>query len=271
AHASRRKVVGGVMLSVALTAFITGITEPLEYAFAYVAFPLYAVHAVLTGTSLALVNALASSPGSGSRPGPSTMCSTWAEPRSYPVESFRCCCSSSSASCTHSSTTSSSAGPSSSSTCTHPAVKRKATPARKHRRSSTRPRRPRRSPQARSAPRKRAGSSGVVLEPGADPLQQSRGRCGEHRSRFASRVAGFLSNSAAEVSVLGRVELHPAGQIRDCMVSAGYAGPVEASSVDEVDREVDVSGDDLGESRCRQRGCECSVPEAGCDASVEAA
>lgn len=44
--------------SVALTAFLTGITEPLEYAFAYVAFPLYLVHAVLTGTALALVNAL---------------------------------------------------------------------------------------------------------------------------------------------------------------------------------------------------------------------
>ncbi|WP_341358848.1 PTS transporter subunit EIIC [Georgenia sp. M64] len=54
----RRKVTGGIMLSVALTSFLTGITEPLEYAFAYVAFPLYVVHAVLTGTSLALVNAL---------------------------------------------------------------------------------------------------------------------------------------------------------------------------------------------------------------------
>ncbi len=65
AHRSRRRVVGGVMLSVALTAFITGITEPLEYAFAYVAFPLYAVHAVLTGTSLALVNALGIKSGFG--------------------------------------------------------------------------------------------------------------------------------------------------------------------------------------------------------------
>ncbi|MHB1065122.1 MAG: PTS transporter subunit EIIC [Georgenia sp.] len=54
----RRKVAGGIMLSIALTSFLTGITEPLEYAFAYVAFPLFAVHAVLTGTSLALVNAL---------------------------------------------------------------------------------------------------------------------------------------------------------------------------------------------------------------------
>lgn len=58
AKPSRRKVTGGIMVSVALTAFLTGITEPLEFAFAYVAFPLYVVHAVLTGTSLALVNAL---------------------------------------------------------------------------------------------------------------------------------------------------------------------------------------------------------------------
>ena len=58
ARPERRKVTGGIMLSVALTAFLTGITEPLEYAFAYVAFPLYVVHAVLTGTALALVNAL---------------------------------------------------------------------------------------------------------------------------------------------------------------------------------------------------------------------
>lgn len=58
AKPERRKVTGGMMISVAFTAFLTGITEPLEFAFAYVAFPLYAVHAVLTGTSLALVNAL---------------------------------------------------------------------------------------------------------------------------------------------------------------------------------------------------------------------
>lgn len=58
ARLSRRRATGALMISVALTAFLTGITEPLEYAFAYVAFPLYAVHAILTGTSLALVNAL---------------------------------------------------------------------------------------------------------------------------------------------------------------------------------------------------------------------
>ena len=58
ARPSRRRATGALMISVALTAFLTGITEPLEYAFAYVAFPLYLVHAVLTGTALALVNAL---------------------------------------------------------------------------------------------------------------------------------------------------------------------------------------------------------------------
>lgn len=58
ARPERRKVVGGIMVSVALTSFVTGITEPLEYAFVYVAWPLYLIHAVLTGTSLALVNVL---------------------------------------------------------------------------------------------------------------------------------------------------------------------------------------------------------------------
>jgi PTS system N-acetylglucosamine-specific IIC component len=54
----RRKLVGGVMLSGALTSFLTGVTEPLEFAFMFVAWPLFLIHAVLTGTALALVNAL---------------------------------------------------------------------------------------------------------------------------------------------------------------------------------------------------------------------
>lgn len=58
ARPSQKKVVGGIMISAALTAFLTGITEPIEFAFMYVAFPLYLIHAVLTGISLALVNAL---------------------------------------------------------------------------------------------------------------------------------------------------------------------------------------------------------------------
>lgn len=58
AKPAQRKVVGGVMISVALTAFLTGVTEPLEFSFIFVAWPLLLIHAVLTGTSMALVNAL---------------------------------------------------------------------------------------------------------------------------------------------------------------------------------------------------------------------
>jgi PTS system N-acetylglucosamine-specific IIC component len=50
----RRKVVGGLMLSVGLTSFVTGITEPLEYSFLFIAPLLYAIHAVLTGVSMAV-------------------------------------------------------------------------------------------------------------------------------------------------------------------------------------------------------------------------
>ncbi|MEV0992398.1 PTS transporter subunit EIIC [Streptomyces sp. NPDC049949] len=54
AKPARRKEVGGLMLSVALTSFVTGITEPLEYSFLFVAPVLYAIHAVLTGVSMAV-------------------------------------------------------------------------------------------------------------------------------------------------------------------------------------------------------------------------
>ncbi|TWS22994.1 PTS N-acetylglucosamine transporter subunit IIBC [Tsukamurella sputi] len=56
AKPENRKVVGGIMLSVGLTSFLTGITEPLEFSFIFVAWPLLLVHAVLTGTSHMLVN-----------------------------------------------------------------------------------------------------------------------------------------------------------------------------------------------------------------------
>lgn len=54
----RRKAVGGMMVSVGLTSFVTGITEPIEYSFLFVAPLLYAIHAVLTGVSMALTWAL---------------------------------------------------------------------------------------------------------------------------------------------------------------------------------------------------------------------
>jgi glucose PTS system EIICB or EIICBA component len=53
-HAARpdqRKKVGGIMVSAALTAFLTGITEPIEFAFLFVAPMLYALHAVLAGAA----------------------------------------------------------------------------------------------------------------------------------------------------------------------------------------------------------------------------
>ncbi len=58
AKPAARKATFGLMFSVALTAFLTGVTEPLEFAFMFVAWPLYVLHAVLTGTSLAICNAL---------------------------------------------------------------------------------------------------------------------------------------------------------------------------------------------------------------------
>jgi PTS system N-acetylglucosamine-specific IIC component len=65
AKPSKRKVIAGIMGSAALVAFVTGVTEPLEFSFVYVAYPLYALHAVLTGTSLALVNWLGIHDGFG--------------------------------------------------------------------------------------------------------------------------------------------------------------------------------------------------------------
>ncbi|MEV7215657.1 PTS transporter subunit EIIC [Kitasatospora cineracea] len=54
ARPERRRAVLGMMFSLALTSFATGITEPIEFAFLFIAPVLYAVHAVLTGVSMAL-------------------------------------------------------------------------------------------------------------------------------------------------------------------------------------------------------------------------
>jgi PTS system N-acetylglucosamine-specific IIC component len=58
APADRRKQVGGLLASVALTAFLTGVTEPLEFTFMFLAPVLYAIHALLTGVSLVVTNSL---------------------------------------------------------------------------------------------------------------------------------------------------------------------------------------------------------------------
>ncbi|MDX6314629.1 MAG: N-acetylglucosamine system or component [Streptomyces sp.] len=54
ARPHRRKEIGGLMLSVALTSLVTGITEPIEYSFLFIAPALYAIHALLTGVSMAV-------------------------------------------------------------------------------------------------------------------------------------------------------------------------------------------------------------------------
>ena len=54
----RRKAVGGLLLSLALTSLLTGVTEPIEFTFIFLAPLLYAVHAVLTGLSMVLMDAL---------------------------------------------------------------------------------------------------------------------------------------------------------------------------------------------------------------------
>jgi N-acetylglucosamine PTS system EIICBA or EIICB component len=65
ARPERRKFVGGLMVSLALTAFVTGVTEPIEFSFMFIAPLLYAIHAVLTGVSMALVWALGMKDGFG--------------------------------------------------------------------------------------------------------------------------------------------------------------------------------------------------------------
>ncbi|HKX87593.1 MAG TPA: N-acetylglucosamine-specific PTS transporter subunit IIBC [Sphingopyxis sp.] len=58
ARPDRRKAVGGMLFSLAFTSFLTGVTEPIEFTFMFVAPLLYAIHALLTGASMALMNAL---------------------------------------------------------------------------------------------------------------------------------------------------------------------------------------------------------------------
>jgi PTS system N-acetylglucosamine-specific IIC component len=58
ARSANKKAVSGILLSVALTSFLTGITEPIEFAFMFLAPVLYIAHSLLTGVSLALCSML---------------------------------------------------------------------------------------------------------------------------------------------------------------------------------------------------------------------
>jgi PTS system D-glucosamine-specific IIC component len=58
ARPERRREVAGIMASAALTSFLTGITEPVEFAFAFVAPILFVIHSVFAGLSFAVLDLL---------------------------------------------------------------------------------------------------------------------------------------------------------------------------------------------------------------------
>ena len=58
ANDTKRKATGGLLLSAALTSMLTGITEPIEFTFLFVAPMLYVIHSVLAGLSYMLMHIL---------------------------------------------------------------------------------------------------------------------------------------------------------------------------------------------------------------------
>ena len=58
ASIERRTQAAGLLLSIALTSFLTGVTEPIEFTFMFLAPVLYFVHAVLTGLSMVLMHSI---------------------------------------------------------------------------------------------------------------------------------------------------------------------------------------------------------------------
>lgn len=61
----RRRATGGLMASMALTSFLTGVTEPIEFTFMFLAPWLYALHALLTGTAMVVMDVLGARLGFG--------------------------------------------------------------------------------------------------------------------------------------------------------------------------------------------------------------
>ncbi len=58
ADTAKKKVAGGLLLSAALTSMLTGITEPIEFTFLFVAPILYVIHSILAGVSYMLMHLL---------------------------------------------------------------------------------------------------------------------------------------------------------------------------------------------------------------------
>ncbi|MDI6813122.1 MAG: N-acetylglucosamine-specific PTS transporter subunit IIBC [Desulfitobacteriaceae bacterium] len=65
AKKQNRKAVTGMLLGIAFTSFLTGITEPIEFSFMFLAPVLFLIHAILTGSALALTTALGIKSGFG--------------------------------------------------------------------------------------------------------------------------------------------------------------------------------------------------------------
>ena len=80
AKTNRRKVTYGIMLSAAIASFFVGVTEPLEFAFMFVAPWLYLIHAVFTGISVAIAALLPTRLGFGFSAGFIDMVLQWANP-----------------------------------------------------------------------------------------------------------------------------------------------------------------------------------------------
>jgi PTS system N-acetylglucosamine-specific IIC component len=65
ARKENRKAVAGMLIGLALTSFLTGITEPIEFLFIFLSPALFLTHAVLTGASLAITSVLGMKLGFG--------------------------------------------------------------------------------------------------------------------------------------------------------------------------------------------------------------
>jgi len=65
ARTAERKAAAGILITAALTSFVTGVTEPIEFSFLFVAPLLFGVHAILTGLSLAISAAIGARDGFG--------------------------------------------------------------------------------------------------------------------------------------------------------------------------------------------------------------
>ena len=80
AKSSRKKVAAGILFSAAFASFFTGITEPLEFSFMFLAPALYVLHALFTGISMAVTAILPTRMGFGFSAGAIDMGLGWTNP-----------------------------------------------------------------------------------------------------------------------------------------------------------------------------------------------